>query len=88
MDNQNAEISRPSQKVQYLGHGAGTGGLQAHSVGAEYPYTIVGTQAHSEAPTGWYCMDTRTGKRGTPRRSYKEAEIDLWSLKIRNMMHS
>lgn len=73
--------------VQYTGH-AGTSGLQQHSIGPEYPYTIVGTQAHADAPTQWYVMDTRTGKGGEKRRSYREAEIDLYSLKVRNMMHS
>lgn len=73
--------------VAYTGHGTHTGGLQAHSVGEEYPYTIVGTQAHADAPTQWYVFDTRTGSRGTLRNSYTEAKIDLWGLKIRNMMH-
>ncbi len=73
--------------VAYTGHGAGTGGLQQHSVGAEYPYTIMGRQAHADAPTQWCVFDTRTGKEGELRRTYREAMLDLWSLKIRNMMH-
>lgn len=73
-------------QVEYLGH-ANSGGLQKHSIGDEYPYTIVGTQHNAWAPTKWYVMDTRTGKCGELRRSYKEAAADLWSLKIRNMMH-
>jgi hypothetical protein len=73
--------------VQYLGHGANTGGLQQHSVGAEYPYCIAGTMRHKDAPTQYYVMDTRTGAKGALRLAYKEAEIDLWSLKVRNMMH-
>lgn len=71
----------------YTGHGVGTGGLQMHSIGAEYPYCIMGSMRHADAPTDWKVMDTRTGNTGVPRRTYKEAEIDLWSLKIRNMMH-
>ena len=73
-------------QVEYLGH-ANSGGLQKHSIGAEYPYTIVGTQQNQCAPTKWYCMDTRTGNRSPLRHSYKEAQIDLHSLKVRNMMH-
>lgn len=73
-------------QVEYLGH-ANSGGLQKHSIGAEYPYTIVGTQQNACAPTKWFVTDTRTSKCGELRHSYKEAAADLWSLKIRNMMH-
>lgn len=68
------------------GH-AGKGGLQKHSVGDEYPYMIVATQAHADAPNQWYVMDTRTGKTGYKRNSYAEAKADLTALKIRNMLH-
>lgn len=71
---------------EYTGH-AGNGGLQRHSIGDEYPYMVVGTQQNCKSPTKWYTMDLRTGARGILRHSYKEAEIDLWSLKTRNMMH-
>mgnify|MGYP007124203539 CR=1 FL=1 len=73
--------------VEYLGHGANTGGLQRHSVGAEYPYTVAGTMQHGDAQTQWYVQDLRTGNRGVLRATYKQAEIDLWALKVRNMMH-
>lgn len=74
--------------VQYLGHGVGTGGLQRHSMGDQYPYTVVGTQAHADAPTQWYVMDCRTGKRGELRKTQHECNMDIASLRIRNMMHS
>lgn len=72
--------------VQYLGH-AGSGGLQRHSIGDQYPYTIVGTQHNAWAPTKWYVLHLCTNQRGILRHTYKEAEIDLYSLRIRNMMH-
>lgn len=77
-----------STQVQYTGHGANTGGLQRHSVGAEYPYTVMGVASRLEAPTEWVVVDTRTGNRSTPSKTYREAEIKLYGLKLRNLMHS
>lgn len=71
-----------SNQVQYTGHGANTGGLQMHSIGDNYPYTIAGFL------DGYAVFDTRTSNTGVHRRTYREAELDLYSLKIRNLMHS
>ena len=68
--------------VGYTGHGANTGGLQGHSIGVNYPYTVIGVGSH------WAAMDLRTGRTGNKQRSYKEAELDITSLKLRNLMHS
>jgi len=43
------------QAVQYMGHGANTGGLQAHSIGDEYPLI---THMRGEF---WRILDSRTG---------------------------
>lgn len=72
--------------TQYTGHGDNTGGLQRHSVGPLYPYTII--QKGCPDALQHVAFDLRTGKEGTPRRTYKEAELDVHSLKLRNMMHS
>lgn len=77
-----------STQVQYTGHGANTGGLQRHSIGDEYPYMIGGSMAHADAPTEWFVLDTRTGNRSDPCKTYREAEIKLYGLKLRNLMHS
>lgn len=76
-----------SNQVAYLGH-AGSGGLQRHSIGAEYPYTIIGVCDSLDAPVEWQVLDTRTGNLGHRRLTYNLAAQDLWALKIRNMMHS
>lgn len=73
--------------VEYTGH-ASKGGLQRHSIGAEYPYLIEGFQIGADAPVRWRVLDSRTGLRGKPHATYKGAEIALHSLKLRNMMHS
>lgn len=83
-----ADYLARQEAARYTGHGANTGGLQGHSVGSDYPYTIIGVADRLDAPTQWQVMDTRTGNRGTPRRTYREADIDLASLKLRNLMHS
>ncbi len=74
--------------VQYLGHGANTGGLQAHSVGSDYPYMIVGVQDRLEAPTRYRVMDTRTSKMSDSFPTQQRAIIEMNQLRIRNMMHS
>ena len=66
----------------YTGHGP-SGGIQRHSMGDMFPYTVAGTGNGM-----WCAMDLRTGKEGHLRRTYKEAEIDVHSLKLRNMMHN
>lgn len=75
-------------QVIYTGHGANTGGLQGHSVGADYPYMIIGVQDRLDAPTEWQVMDSRTSNRSQRYPTYKRAEIEMTSLRIRNLMHS
>lgn len=72
--------------MKYTGHGSNTGGLQRHSIGSLYPYTVIakGDPAHPD----WCAMDLRTGKEGRLYRTYKEAEIDVGTLLVRNLMHS
>lgn len=74
--------------VRYTGHGINTGGLQGHSVGADYPYMIIGVQDRAEAPTEWQVMDSRTSNRSPRYPTYKRAVIEMASLRIRNLMHS
>lgn len=73
--------------VRYTGHGAKTGGLQGHSVGADYPYMIVGVQDRYEAPTRYRVMDTRTSKMSESFPTQQRAIIEMASLRTRNMMH-
>ena len=82
------QLRMPSGKVEYLGHGTGTGGLQAHSIGWEYPYTIIGVQRGPEGSLRWAVMDTRNGQIGVDKATYKACEIEVASLKLRNMMNS
>ena len=72
--------------MQYTGHGAATGGLQGHSVGSDYPYTVIGIS--KGAGLMWAAFDTRSGAEGYLRRTYAEAAMDIASAKIRNLMHS
>lgn len=73
--------------VRYMGHGANTGGLQAHSIGWEYPYTVIGVQRGPEGALRWAVMDTRNGQLGADKATQRECTIEIASLKIRNMMH-
>lgn len=73
--------------TNYTGHGDNTGGLQRHSVGEMYPYTVI-HYGSLQGPLEYAAYDLRTGNEGKRRLTYKEAEIDVYSLKIRNMMHS
>lgn len=72
----------------YTGHGP-SGGIQEHSKGALFPYTVIarGNASRGTAALSWHAMDLRTGNEGKACRSYKEAELDAHSLRIRNMMH-
>lgn len=67
---------------------AGTGGLQKHSIGADYPYVMVAHQHHGHAPLTWSIMDARTGNHSPKFRTSHEARMHLTSIHIRNMMHS
>lgn len=88
MDMQKPQLQSKGNTVQYLGHGKGTGGLQLHSIGAEYPYTIIGVQRGPEGALRWAVMDTRNGQIGADKATQNECMIEIASLKIRNMMHS
>lgn len=70
----------------YTGHGAKTGGLQRHSVGDMYPFTVIAKGVPGRIK--WHAMDLRTGNEGHPRPTYKEAELDVYSVRLRNLMHS
>lgn len=69
--------------TEYTGHGENTGGLQAHSVGSLYPFTIVaqpcigweliGKPMRLEMRVVYRWMDTRTGKMGKRYGTYKAA---------------
>lgn len=71
-----------ARKEGYTGHGANTGGLQGHSVGEMYPYTVamIGDR--------WHAMDLRTGNVGPAQHTYQLAQMNVYSLRLRNMMHS
>lgn len=69
----------------YTGHGARTGGLQAHSCGELMPYMIQAVGLLDSLQ--WQVLDSRTGNVGRLHRSRKEAEMEVHSLKLRNMMH-
>lgn len=71
----------------YTGHGS-SGGIQGHSKGPMYPYTVIAKGNPHEAPVRFCAYDLRTGNEGEQRGTYKEAEIDVYSLKLRNMMHT
>lgn len=68
------------------GHSASNPGLRGHSVGPTYPY-VVAAKGRIDA-LDWVAMDLRTGNTSRSCRSYKEAEIEMFSLLVRNMMHS
>ena len=88
MDMQKPQLQSKGSTVQYLGHGKGTGGLQAHSIGWEYPYTVIGVQRGPEGALRWAVMDTRNSQIGADKATHRECTIEIASLKIRNMMHS
>lgn len=71
----------------YTGHGAGTGGLQQHSVGDLYPLTIAG-KTFNGGPTMWQAMDLISGWKGRVWHTYKQAEIEAFQRRIYAMMNS
>ena len=71
-----------AQANQTKGHSAAHPGLRGHSCGGNYPLTVI-MQGHK-----WVAFDCRTGNMGEPRLTYKEAEIDLYSIRVRNLIHS
>ena len=74
MENQSANITR--------GHSAVNPGLRGHSCGAAYPLVVINVGGK------WVAFNCKTGREGVKRRTYQEAEIDLHSILIRNLMHS
>ncbi len=85
-----AQIYTPvkSAAAGYMGHGARSGGLQAHSMGDEYPYIIHGITTGPHAPTEYQVMDSRTGNTSQRFPTYMSAYIHYTSLRVRNLMHS
>lgn len=71
----------------YTGHGAKTGGLQQHSIGDLYPYTVMAV-GHGPTKLMYCAFDCRSGSTGRERHTYAEAERDIHTARIRNMMHS
>jgi len=70
---------------QTKGHSAVNPGLRGHSCGENYPLTVIGQGA---PVTQYRVFNCSTGRVGTLRHSYREAEIDLYSIRLRNLMHS
>ena len=58
----------------------GTGGLQAHSIGASYPWTIVGTDIEHELH--WYAWNTITGERGETHKHFEQAQTYIALQKL------
>jgi hypothetical protein len=72
-----------NEEVKYLGHGSNTGGLQQHSLGADYPFTVVGTLAERldvSGPVGktrYFVLDCSNGKTFVKRngRTYASCSV-------------
>lgn len=72
--------------AQYTGHGANTGGLQQHSIGNMYPFTI---EAYGNLrPVRWRWRNLVTGQVGNGQPTHNLAMIDLTSLRINTLMNS
>jgi hypothetical protein len=63
-----------SHDVRYIGHASNSGGLQGHSIGADYPFVVVGTVVEhmgvGEKPgehTRYFILDASNGKTYTKR---------------------
>lgn len=72
--------------AEYTGHGEHAG-LQRHSVGEDYPFTIVGTSSGT-GRTRYAWFNCQTGKQGEWKRTHKEAEIDLYATRVCSLMYS
>lgn len=59
-----------------MAHGLNTGGLQAHSVGDDYPFMIIGVQQDAGS-TQWRAVDTRSYWEGETRPTYANAQLDV-----------
>lgn len=78
-----APMPRP---VKYEGHGR-EAGLQQHSVGDLYPFTVVGT-SRGLSPTLWRWQNLKTGQTGNWKRTQQEALIELCSIRVYSLMNS
>jgi len=61
--------------AEYTGHGVNTGGLQRHSIGDTYPFTVVGTMhrvpgGDNVGHTQYYVQNLITGERYYRDRSH------------------
>lgn len=75
-----------STAYQTKGHRADAPGLRGHSCGDMYPYTVIAI-GHGPVQKKWAAMDCRTGNVGREFLTYREAEMDIASLKIRNLIN-
>ena len=66
------------------GHASTAPGLRGHSIGDQYPYTVVAIGAY---PVRYAAMDLRTGRTGHERGSYAAAAIDVAGLRVRNLIN-
>lgn len=71
---------------QTRGHSATAPGLRGHSCGDTYPLIVI-ARGRPAAPM-WHVFNCRTGAEGRACRTYAEANIDLYSIKVRNLIHS
>lgn len=69
------------------GHSAANPGLRGHSCGSNYPLTVIAKGIIGQG-LQWLVLNCKTGEESNPRRSYNEAEIDLYGIRMRNMIHS
>lgn len=75
-----------STAYQTKGHRADAPGLRGHSCGDLYPYTVIAI-GHGPVSKSWCAMDCRTGRTGREFRTYREAELDIVGLKVRNLIN-
>lgn len=69
----------PRERTVYTGH-VGEGGLQGHSVGACYPFTVYGFSHDAEAPVTYGVLNAATGEDtgpiyGDAARAWTVAEL-------------
>lgn len=76
-----------TEQFQTRGHRADAPGLRGHSCGTLYPYTVIGIGKGPQQTLAWTAMDCRTGNSGREFRSYREAELDIVGLKVRNLIN-
>lgn len=78
------EIMQSDAVYATKGHAAKAPGLRGHSIGAMYPYTVI---ALGVSPVRYAAMDLRTGRTGQDRPTYAAAELDVYGLRIRNLIN-